>query len=187
MNTPFILNPVKHGIKTNKDIIGVGLLSLYKVHRAGSTHGEGLFARRAIFKNEEIIRATGPIINASTAETLYWSYGIDIVIKISLSKYILPNNESRFINHSCEPNTGFKEAGVFVAMKDIEPTDELTFDYSMCDIDEDWELSCKCGLSTCRKKISGRDMFNKKLKLKEKYKGYIPQFVLKEIAKQNLL
>lgn len=184
MNVPFMLNHEEAGIKTNKDLMRRGVLSLYKVHRAGSTHGEGLFARRDIFQDEEIIRATGPIISGNAAETLYWSYGIDIVIQKSLNKFILPNNESRFINHSCDPNMGCKEAGVFVAMKDIKKGEELTFDYCL-DISEDWEMNCLCGLPICRKKISGSDLLNRKLKLKEKYKGYLPQFILRELNKRK--
>lgn len=179
---PYALNIRELGVKTNKDIIKNQILSLYYVHKAGKSHGNGLYARRNIFKNEEVIRVSGPIVGLEAAYTLYWSYGIDVLIPISRKKYVLPKNETRFINHSCEPNLGFHGAGVFVAMRDILEKEELTWDYSISDIDSDYVIDCLCNTSSCRKKITGLDIFNEKYNLVQKYKGYIPRFVLSEVA-----
>lgn len=179
---PYALNLNELGVEPNKDIIKNQILSLYYVHKAGRSHGNGLFARRNIFKDEEVIRVSGPTVGAEVQNTLYWSYGIDILIQISLGKYMLPKNEARFINHSCEPNLGFHGAGVFVAMRDIREKEELTYDYSIGDIDSDYVIDCLCGTKSCRKKITGLDIFNEKYNLARKYKGYIPGFVLREIS-----
>lgn len=185
MDTPvYTLNLEKSGVTINKDIEDGGLLSLYYVNKAGKL-GIGLFAKRNIFKDEEIIQATGPIVNDNAAMTLYWSYGIDILIQVGINYYVLPNNESRFMNHSCEPNVGFKKAGVFVAMTDIKKNDALTFDYSMCEIDDVWTMECQCKTTSCRKTITGLDIFNKNLNLVEKYKGYIPPFVSRELKRRS--
>ena len=36
-----------------------------------------------------------------------------------------------FVNHSCAPNMGFNGQVVLVAMRDVEPGEELTFDWAM--------------------------------------------------------
>lgn len=69
-------------------------------------------------------------------------------------------------------------------MRDIKKGEELTYDYSICDIDNDYIIDCFCGTKSCRTRISGQDIFDEKLKLTKKYQGYIPQYVLKEIKKR---
>src|SRR5207244_1312071 len=41
-----------------------------------------------------------------------------------------------FINRSCEPNVGFAGNVVLLAMRDVEPGDELTTDYALFDTSE---------------------------------------------------
>ncbi|OGM13050.1 hypothetical protein A2W15_06150 [Candidatus Woesebacteria bacterium RBG_16_41_13] len=187
--SPYTLNLKDLGVRVNKDISGNGILSLYSVHKAGSTHGTGLFASRDIYQDEEIIRVVGATVGEVVADLLYSSYGIDVLWQVGLKKWILPNNETRFINHSCEPNMGFKTAGVFAALRDVKRGEELTADYSMSEINDsgyDWTIECLCKTKSCRKKISNKDIFSKELGLVEKYKGYLPKFVLKEIARRGL-
>ena len=187
--SPYTLNLKHLGVQVNKDISNSRVLSLYSVHKAGTTHGTGLFANRDIYQDEEIIRVVGATVGEIVADLLYSSYGIDVLWQVGLKKWILPNNETRFINHSCEPNMGFKAAGVFVAMRDIKRGDELTADYSMSEINDygyNWTIECLCKIRSCRKKISNTDIFSKSLGLVDKYKRYLPKFVLKEITKRVL-
>ncbi len=182
-SAPCALNLRSIGVKTNK-YVTKQILAAYKLRPSGK-RGNGLYAARNIFKDEEIIRVVGPSICPKIAETLYWSYGIDVAIPVGIEKYILPINETRFINHSCEPNIGFSGAGIFVAMRDIRKGEELTYDYSICDIDNDYIIDCFCGTKSCRSRISGQDIFDENLHLAQKYKGYIPQYVLREIKRRN--
>lgn len=189
MSTLYTLNFSQLGITVNKDVSKREALTLFKLHKAGSTQGSGISAARNIYKDEEIIRATGPIVGEQVADTLYYSYGIDVLLQVGLNKWVLPNDAVRFINHSCEPNMGFSAPGVFVAMRHIDEGKELTFDYPICEINDEkynWEIDCLCKTKSCRKKISNKDIFRKKLNLVEKYKGYIPKFVLDEVEKRGL-
>ncbi len=189
MGKAYRLNWQKLGIKVNKDISKDKALTLFELHKAGNTHGAGISAARNIYKDEEIIRATGPIVDESVSDTLYYTYGIDVLLQVGLEKWVLPNDAVRFINHSCEPNMGFSSPSVFVAMRHIEEGEELTFDYAVCEINDTnytWEIDCLCKSPSCRKKISNKDIFSKKLNLVEKYKGYIPKFVLKEVERRGL-
>jgi len=186
----YTVNLSKKGIHVNKDIEkDSSSLSLFKLHKAGNSQGVGISAARNIYKDEEIIRATGPIVGENVADTLYYTYGIDVLLQVGLERWILPNNAVRFINHSCEPNMGFSGPGVLVAMRHINMGEELTFDYAVCEINDEkynWEIDCLCKAPTCRKKISNKDIFSKKLNLVEKYKGYIPKFVLDEVDRRGL-
>lgn len=181
----YTLSHQELGIKTNKDISKGQLLSLYRVHRAGQIKGHGLFAKRDIFKNEEIIRAVGPKVNSQVSNTLYYSYGIDVLIQVGKDKWVLPNNESRFINHSCEPNLGLLDNGVFVAMKNIKKGEELTFDYATIDVNSKWSIVCHCDAKSCRGKITSQDLLDKKLHLIQRYRGFIANFILKELENRN--
>jgi len=189
VSTPYNLNLAKLGIPVNKDVSKNEPLSLFRLHKAGSTQGTGIHAARNIYKDEEIIKAAGPVVGEQVADTLYYSYGIDVLLQIDLQKWILPNDAVRFINHSCEPNMGFSAPGVFVAMRHIAKGEELTFDYAICEINDEkynWIIDCLCKSPNCRKKISNKDIFKKSLNLVEKYKGYIPEFVLKEVKRRGL-
>lgn len=184
---PYTLNLQKLGIKINKDINRKMYLPMFTLHKAGSTHGSGLFAARYIRKNEEIIRVTGPTVNEEIEDVLYASYGIDVMVQIGIQRWVLPNNEVRFINHSCDPNMGFRGSRVFVAMRDIAKGEELTFDYAMNEIDDSkhiWTIDCLCKSPNCRKIISSVDIFNKDFNLVKKYKSYIPAFVLHKIKQK---
>ena len=64
-------------------------------------------------------------------------------------------DQTRWVNHSCEPNL-VVEAGVtrggngwaqLQALKDIEPGEELTFDYAFPPALKE---RCRCGAPTCR-------------------------------------
>lgn len=62
------------------------------------------------------------------------------------------------VNHSCVPNTGLWQPGdgatYLVALKDIPPRTELSFDYSTSMVDEPWSMECACGEGACRGHIA---------------------------------
>lgn len=70
---------------------------------------------------------------------------------------------SNYMNHSCEPTCLFVQPGdayegVMVAARDLEPGDELTFDYCTsedCALAGAW--ACSCGAPSCRGAIAPDD------------------------------
>jgi SET domain-containing protein len=55
------------------------------------------------------------------------------------------------VNHSCDPNTGFaRHDPVLYALRDIEPGEELSWDYSTSISLAGWNLQCLCGSKCCR-------------------------------------
>ena len=84
-------------------------------------------------------------------------------------------------NHSCDPNVGFSGQVALVAMRDIQPGEELTFDYAMCDGSPYDEFECLCGSPHCRRRVTGDDW--KRPDLWEKYDGYFTPYLARRIAK----
>lgn len=69
---------------------------------------------------------------------------------------------------------------MLIAMRDIEPGEELTFDYAMCDASDYDEFNCLCGMPTCRGIVTGADWRDPVLQAK--YMGYHSPYLLKRIA-----
>ncbi len=68
-----------------------------------------------------------------------------------------------YFNHSCEPNAGLSGAISLVAMRDIEPGEEVCFDYAMSDSTDYDEFECACGSANCRGWILGSDWLRPEL------------------------
>lgn len=84
---------------------------------------------------------------------------------------------ARFINHSCDPNCGIKDLYKVVAMRTIEPGEEITWDYEMTEKSDWWKMKCKCGSNICRKKIGNYK--NMPRTIRQKYRGYISEWLLR--------
>ena len=65
--------------------------------------------------------------------------------------------KARFINHSCDPNCETKIMDLFgekhvviVALRDIEPYEELVYDYKIEFESKDKRIKCCCGSAKCK-------------------------------------
>jgi hypothetical protein len=88
------------------------------------------------------------------------------------------------VNHSCDPNCGFKGQIRLVTMRDISVGEEITFDYAMvlCATKENglqYEMNCRCGSKNCRKFVTADDW--KSLDLQKKYHGYFQEYLTEKI------
>jgi uncharacterized protein len=83
-----------------------------------------------------------------------------------------------FLNHSCEPNVGFRGNIVLVSMREIQAGEELTTDYALFD-DYEGSMECNCGRSLCRRHIDGRDW--QRPDLQERYLGYFSWYLERRI------
>lgn len=75
-------------------------------------------------------------------------------LQIHEDLYLLPNgNIDDIINHSCEPSAGIQLTATghrLIALRDIAPGDELTYDYSTYITNPREHMVCTCGARTCR-------------------------------------
>ena len=67
-----------------------------------------------------------------------------------------PVHEVGSLNHGCDPNLGWS-GEVLVALRDLEPGEELLVDYAMSVSDTNWFLRCHCPSYRCRQMVEGSD------------------------------
>uniref|UniRef100_A0A336KMV7 CSON011870 protein n=1 Tax=Culicoides sonorensis TaxID=179676 RepID=A0A336KMV7_CULSO len=72
-------------------------------------------------------------------------------------------SDCRFVNHSCAPNCEMQKWSVnglsrmcLFALRDIEPMEELTYDYNFALFNPAEGQECKCGAKECRGVIGGK-------------------------------
>jgi len=117
-----------------------------KTYIAESDIGSGVFAKVDIGKGEKITMLLGPEVDLGKALA---NEG-ENCIQIGDCLYFDSEGVARWINHSCNPNSGIKNDRELVAIRDIKKDEEIRFDYSTS-MDEDcWTMECKCGSKNCR-------------------------------------
>jgi len=137
--------------------------------------GKGVFADKKILKGEVVAEFDGPIYD--------WDYEgwnqelYDHVIQFEEKKWRDSKGIARWINHSCNPNCGIKELFKVTAMRNIMPGEEITWDYEMTEKHPWWRMKCECGNVNCRKEIGNFENMPKKVR--DGYKGYISEWLLK--------
>jgi uncharacterized protein len=133
--------------------------------RSSPVHGLGAFALRRISRGTRIIEYTGERITHEEADARYDDEAMAQHYTCLMTvnrKWVIDaavgGNEARFINHSCDPNCHLviSRGRVFIhALADIEPGDELFYDYSYEREEDDDESAvarypCRCGAKECR-------------------------------------
>lgn len=152
LNKPFQNRPIKK-------------MKLVKTEKCGS----GIVADEDIKAGEFVVEYVGEVIDDKTCEERLWNMkhrgetnfylceiNRDMVIDATYK-----GNKSRYINHSCCPNTemqkwiidGETRIGIF-ATRDIEKGEHLTYDYQFVQFGADQD--CHCGAAQCRQKLGAR-------------------------------
>lgn len=128
-------------------------------------HGMGGFARRKIKNGEPVIEYIGEKI--SKTESLRRCEAENPYIFQIDDEFDLDGNvgwnPAKFINHSCAPNCEaqfFDDMIWIMAKRDIEPGEEITFNYSY-DLEDYKEHPCKCGAANCVGYIVAEEFFPK--------------------------
>jgi SET domain-containing protein len=152
--------------------------------RQSPIQGRGLFAKAEISKDEVVAIKGGHIFDRARLKELQPILGA-AEIQIAEDLFIGPlRAEERegsmiFSNHSCTPNLGVHGQIVFVAMRAIQCSEELTHDWAMTDCD-DGEMECRCGAAVCRRIVTGKDWMRKELQ--ERYRGYFSWYLERKIS-----
>ncbi|KAF6169095.1 hypothetical protein GIB67_038592 [Kingdonia uniflora] len=131
--------------------------------------GSGLLADEDIKRREFVIEYVGEVIDDKTCEERLWKMkhsgetnfylceiNRDMVIDATHK-----GNKSRYINHSCQPNTemqkwiidGETRIGIF-ATRDIKRGEQLSYDYQFVQFGADQD--CHCGALGCRQKLGAK-------------------------------
>lgn len=143
--------------------------------------GYGVFAREFVHNGELLTVWGGMIVTEAKLDELptdLTTHGI----QVEESVYMVPLGEHEaadYFNHSCSPNAGMSGQISLVAMRDIQPEEEVCFDYAMSDSSDYDEFDCHCATANCRKKITGNDW--KLPELQRRYQGYFSPYLARRI------
>jgi len=131
--------------------------------RKSTIQGKGAFATRLIRKGSRIAEYVGERISHEEGDRRYDDPKMKrhhtflfVVNKKILVDAAVDGNDSRFINHSCDPNAEvtIEDRRIFIdAIKTIRPGEELYYDYSYDRDDADGDdarYPCYCGSKICR-------------------------------------
>ncbi len=136
--------------------------------------GRGVVAIADIAKDEIVAIKAGHVITRAELDEVVAAAG-DFALQIDDDFYIAPReldevlDMSVMINHSCDPNVGFRGQVIYVAIRDIAAGEELSHDYAM-ERSDDYSLDCHCGSPLCRGKVTGNDW--KLPELQQRYGEY---------------
>jgi SET domain-containing protein len=128
------------------------------VRRRSKVHGWGVFALEPITKNTRIVTYDGELIDHKESlkrETRYLNRGEIWCFTVNrrwVRDAHVGGNVARFINHACKPNCYSHIVGKTIwirAAKNIEPGDELTYDYYT---DGERIIQCRCRPG-CKRKL----------------------------------
>lgn len=121
--------------------------------RPSPIEGMGGFARVRLAVGTRVLEYIG--IRISSSETLArCEKGASCIFSLGKDQALdgdVPWNPARFLNHSCAPNceARLEEGRIWlVAIRDIPPGEELTFNYGY-DLEDYKSYPCSCGSPQC--------------------------------------
>ena len=133
--------------------------------RPSAIHGLGVFARRPIAEGTRLIEYAGEVVSEAEGDARYdegamarhQTYLMALEGGLCIDAAV-GGNESRFINHSCEPNCQAVEEDGRVWIETREPIaagQELSYDYAYDreEGDDETFYRCGCGARGCRRTI----------------------------------
>lgn len=145
------------------------------------TGGKAVYARDVIEPGELIAVWSGRIVTADELDELpedIRRHTVQVEEALYLASFG-PDEGPDFINHSCEPNAGLEGQISIVALNRIQPGEEVTIDYAMCDGSPYDEFDCECGSPICRGRVTGDDWRNPILW--ERYAGHFSPYLERRI------
>ncbi|HEX9587678.1 MAG TPA: SET domain-containing protein [Bradyrhizobium sp.] len=147
-----------------------------KPYRVGrSRTGLGLFATKPIKKGAKIVRYFGPLLDSRKKkdDAIENKYLFELNNRWTIDGSVR-KNIARYINHACKPNAESdvkprKRKVVIRAIKNIEPGDEINYDYGT-DYFKAYlkPIGCKCDACEKKRKKKRAEARAEKLRLKAK-------------------
>lgn len=136
--------------------------------------GRAVFAKGRIRRGEVVAVFDGPLLDND-----FDGWNDDLLshaIQLGPALWRDSIGIARYINHSCEPNCGIKRFCEIVAMRTIEPGEQITWDYEMTEKSWWFRMKCKCGTASCRGVIGSYSRMPRSVRAR--YRGYISGWLL---------
>jgi len=130
-----------------------------EVQDSDVTGGKAVFARELIEPGELVAVWSGRIVAAGELDKLpaeIRRHTVQVEEELYLAS-IAGDEPPDYINHSCDANAGLSGQISIFAMRAIQPGEEVTIDYAMCDGSPYDEFVCACGSPHCRGRVTGED------------------------------
>lgn len=144
--------------------------------------GKGVFSKSFIPSKTIIFEVKGKVVDRKDLskynDTInFFQIGQDTFLSKS-------GDLDDYMNHSCNPNCGLQITGhraLIIALYDIAPGAEITWDYSTTSTDQlnEWQMSCSCGDYNCRSTISGFSYLTEQQKENYIKLGIVPKYLIK--------
>ncbi len=144
--------------------------------------GRGLFARQPL-AGGEVVKVLGGVV-MSDAEFREWADGRDRFDALAIAEdrnlVLTPGDPAGLGNHSCDSNTVMADEVTVVARRAVAAGEELTIDYALMTVHEDWQMLCGCGEPACRGVVRGSDW--RLPEVQARYPGRFSPFINRRIA-----
>jgi len=121
--------------------------------------GQGVFAVEPVDAGEVVAVWGGRIVPAEIASALP-PQTRRYVVQVEDDQYLAPLDRidpAELINHCCQPNCGLQGQITLVALRRIQPGEEITFDYGTTDSSTFLEFECACVKNPCRNHVRADD------------------------------
>jgi hypothetical protein len=156
-----------------------------KVTERSEIEGKGLVAACLIEEGEVIWRPDPDEARLCLVEILAWPEAQQIEFnrygfQCGEDEFVFAGGSDRYMNHSCDPNTWWENDLILTARRDIQPGEEVTYDYATLDILLDYQMICHCGSAGCRGLITNKDYL--KPGWQQQYGRHLPDYVLRTIV-----
>lgn len=141
--------------------------------RSSAIHAAGCYTTTRIAKGRRVAEYRGPRLTKDEADELYVHSPVTYLFGLGNGSTVIDGHcMAMFINHSCDPNceTDERDGRIWImAIRDIAPGEEITYDYCLYDGGEDDQI-CNCGARRCRGTMYSQDEVRKRRR-----KGKRPQ------------
>jgi hypothetical protein len=149
-----------------------------------STHcGHGLFANTEIPSGTLLLIQGGHIISLFQEPLLppeMWDLPMQISDELMIGPRELHEVEDAdFVNHSCDPNAGWKGQIFLMSMREISADEEIRFDYATVVSLPGYGFDCECGSPHCRKRVTSEDW--KIPEIQNRYHGWFQYYLQEKI------
>lgn len=123
-------------------------------------YGKCLVATEDLEPNTIVEKFEGKIIKYKDTPKDKITYVIDVSTDYDEDKWMIPETNAQFANHSCNPNCVIDDELNIITKKHVKKGEELTYSYNI--IEEDakkfkwdsrWTFECKCKSNNCQKII----------------------------------
>jgi hypothetical protein len=154
--------------------------------RSSDIHAAGCYTTAAIKKRTRVVEYTGTVVSNAEGDALYKDKDYTYLFALDGGTHMVDGyGMAMYINHSCEPNceTDQVDGKIWVtALRNIEPGEELTYDYNL--FDGEGEAPCYCGARRCRGTMYSWDEI-RKLKKEARKKALKEKKLARKKAEQE--